>query len=126
MMEPKTAKIIKLLFVVMLTTMMVSYFTISSLFPGGNLLLGGVMSVALFFLCFGSFTFLTLDKAREDGMKYNRTFMALKTIKMFLALFGAVVFVLVNRELAVPFLIAFAIIYVIYTVFEAIALMKLK
>lgn len=125
-MDPKTTKIIKLLFVVMMITMAVSFMTINHLFPGSTLLMGGVMAVALFFLCFGSFTFLTLDKAREDGMKYNRMFMALKTIKMFLALFGAVVFVLVNRELAVPFLVAFAIIYVIYTVFEAIALMKLK
>lgn len=125
-MDSKTSGIIKQLIIVMVVTMVVAYIAISHLYPGGTLLLTGAISVAMFFLFFGTFTFLTLSKAREDGMKYNRTFMALKTIKMFLALFGAVIFSLVNRDWAVPFLVVFAIIYVIYTVFEAIALMKLK
>lgn len=125
-MVPKTEKIIKLLALVMVIVMMVSYFTLSTLFPGNSLLINGAVAVALFFLCFGSFTFLALDKVRNDGMKYNRTFMVIKTIKMFIAILGAIVFVLFNRSIAVPFLVTFAIIYVIYTVFEAIALTKLN
>lgn len=125
-MDSKTGKSIKWLLILMMVTMAVSYYVITTLYPGAKILLESVAAISLFFLCFGSFTFLTLDKVKSDAMKYNRTFLALTTIKLFLSSFGAIVFVLTNREQAVPFLISLGIIFAIYTVYEVIALTKLK
>ncbi|MCQ2230529.1 MAG: hypothetical protein MJZ30_01560 [Paludibacteraceae bacterium] len=125
-MNPKTVKVIEQLALIMVLIMAVSIYTIKHLFVDATVLMGASIVVPLFFLCYGSMTFFVLDKTRENAMQYSRMFLVLKVSKMFIALFNAVVFCLVNREWAVPFLAVFAIIYVIYTVFEAIALTKLK
>lgn len=82
--------------------------------------------MSTFFTIFGSLTVMTLNNEKKDGQRYLRALIVLKGLKMFFAVFPAVIFAVLNRDIAVPFLIMFAVYYVIYLVLEALVLTKLN
>ncbi|MCQ2210143.1 MAG: hypothetical protein MJZ34_07605 [Paludibacteraceae bacterium] len=104
----------------------ISVYVISAYFPELQSINPAILGICVFFIIYGIITFFTLDKKKGDGQVYARTFILLKGIKLFLALTGVILFVFINKEMALPFIITFVVYYVIYTVFEAIALTKLK
>ncbi len=95
-------------------------------FPEYNQIVPAITYVSLFFTLFGSVTLSTLDKKKGDAKGYSQTFLGLKVIKLFAAVAGFIFYVFFNKEMLFPFTIVFVIFYVIYTVYEAIILTKLK
>lgn len=79
-----------------------------------------------FFCLIGVVTFLSLESLRSDAVKYTRAYLVLQGLKFILSILVVVVYAFVNREFLLPFLVIFGLYFVIYLVFEAFALTKLK
>ena len=79
-----------------------------------------------FFCLFGVITFLALEGVRNDAVKYTRAYMVLQGLKIILSVLVVAIYGFFNRELLLPFLVIFGVFFMIYLVFEAIALTKLK
>ncbi|MBR5695833.1 MAG: hypothetical protein IKX43_06345 [Paludibacteraceae bacterium] len=79
-----------------------------------------------FFCLIGVVTFLALESLRKDAVKYTRAYMVLQGLKFILSLLVVIVYGFFNREQLLPFLVIFGVFFMIYLVFEAIALTKLK
>ena len=71
-------------------------------------------------------TFLALEGVRNDAVKYTRAYMVLQGLKIILSVLVVAIYGFFNRELLLPFLVIFGVFFMIYLVFEAIALTKLK
>ena len=74
----------------------------------------------------GVITFLALEGVRNDAVKYTRAYMVLQGLKIILSVLVVAIYGFFNRELLLPFLVIFGVFFMIYLVFEAIALTKLK
>jgi hypothetical protein len=81
--------------------------------------------VIVYFFLFNSiqhFKLLKLSKA--DPRVFHTNYMAWFGIKMFLNLSFIITYALLNKSQAVSFVLFFAVCYVIYTIFEVVALSK--
>lgn len=81
--------------------------------------------VIVYFFLFNSiqhFRLLKLSKA--DPRVFHTNYMAWFGIKMFLNLSFIITYALLNKSQAVSFVLFFAVCYVIYTIFEVVALSK--
>ncbi len=79
----------------------------------------------LFFLSSNSIIHYILTKAGKQRItKFSTFFMASTTAKLFLYLIFIVLYVLLNKENAVVFLITFFILYVLFTFFETFSLLN--
>lgn len=65
-----------------------------------------------------------LKNADSKGSRFNSQYMAASFLKMFFYLIIAIVFVILNKEIAKPFLINFLVLYVIFTIFEVYEISK--
>jgi phosphatidylglycerophosphate synthase len=65
-----------------------------------------------------------LKNANSKGSRFNSQYMAASFLKMFFYLIVAIVFVILNKEIAKPFLINFLVLYVIFTIFEVYEISK--
>lgn len=65
-----------------------------------------------------------LKNADSKGSRFNSQYMAASFLKMFFYLIIAIVFVILNKEIARPFLINFLVLYVIFTIFEVYEISK--
>lgn len=63
--------------------------------------------------------------SRVEGKKFIPWFMGLSGLKMFFFLIVLLGFVLMNRELAVPFVITFFGAYLLFSIFEVIHLLNI-
>jgi len=104
----------------------ISVYVLKTYFPEYASITSAVYCVSAFFTLYGTVTFITLSQKRGDAKDYSSAFLVLKAIKLFLTLAGVIFYVFFNKEMALPFLVTIVVYYVIYTVFEAIALTKLK
>ena len=63
---------------------------------------------------------------KKSPQLFARFFIAITSLKMFIYLCFIVVYALFNRENAVSFILSFLVFYILFTVFEVIALLKHK
>ncbi len=68
--------------------------------------------------------YVLLKSGKQKAQPFVRNFIATTFLKLLAYLLILVVYVLLNRENAVSFIITFLILYLFYTVFETIAIMK--
>ena len=66
--------------------------------------------------------FLTI--ADKTNTRFTSKYMAVNYIKMFFYLLVAIVFVVLNREIAKVFVVNFLLLYIIYTIFEVNEFLK--
>lgn len=125
-MNRATTIAISILIVLMTILSVLSVYVIKTFFPEYASIDSAVCCVSAFFTLYGIVTFITLGQKKGDAKDYSRTFLVLKAIKLFLTLAGVIFYVFFNKEMALPFLVTIVVYYVIYIVFEAIALAKLK
>ena len=81
------------------------------------------MPLLLFVITLGVHRYL-IFASKADNMKFTYRFMGATGLKMFVYLILIVIYLLLEREHAVPFLICFLILYVIYSLFEVLAVLK--
>ena len=62
--------------------------------------------------------------SREEDKKFTYRFIGATGIKMAIYMVFLVVYLLLDREHAMPFLICFLVLYVFYSVFEVLAVLK--
>ncbi len=62
--------------------------------------------------------------SKADNKKFTYKFIGATGLKMFIYLVLIVIYLLLDRENAVPFLIYFLILYVLYSFFEVFAVLK--
>jgi hypothetical protein len=74
--------------------------------------------VLVFFVATNLVHAYSLKNAKTKGARFNSQYMAASFLKMFFYLVLAIVFVILNKEIARPFLINYLSLYVIFTIFE--------
>jgi hypothetical protein len=62
--------------------------------------------------------------SQGDNKKFTYKFMGATGLKMFVYLILIVIYLLLDKEHAVPFLICFLILYVLYSFFEVLSVLK--
>jgi hypothetical protein len=67
---------------------------------------------------------ILIQFAGKKFIKFLNAFMLLTTVKLFLYIGVMVIYILLNKRDALPFGIAFFLIYLLYTVFEVVSLLK--
>ncbi len=65
-----------------------------------------------------------LKSMKKKFIRFTNTFLLITAIKLLLYVAVMVIYVLIHREDAVPFLLSFFILYLCYTVFEVVILLK--
>ena len=125
-MEKETKKACCLLVIVMLILAIVGNVVFTNFLPQYRELNIVASVLTVFFSAFGILTILTLNKNKDEGNKYGRTFMLLKGLKLFITVIGAVVYAFFHKTLVIPFITMFVVYYITYSVFEATALLKLN
>lgn len=68
--------------------------------------------------------YVFLKSGKQKAQPFVRNYIATTFLKLLAYLLILVIYVLLNRENAVSFIITFLILYLFYTVFETIAIMK--
>jgi hypothetical protein len=77
------------------------------------------------FVIASAFINFILAKAGAKGPQhFVRTFMAVTAIKMFAVIAIALVYSILNRATAFPFILSFLVLYLVFTVYEVGILMK--
>jgi hypothetical protein len=82
-----------------------------------------LMPLLIFIITLSVHRYLVIT-SRKDNKKFTYKFMGATGLKMFIYLVLIVIYLLIDRERAVPFLISFLILYVLYSVFEVLAVLK--
>lgn len=77
-----------------------------------------------FLVISAAFQMVLLQKQKGEPKKYIRVFLASTTIKLFIHMIALIVFALMNRDEAVPIIIAFFCCYLLFTIFEVTMQMK--
>ncbi|HLG35005.1 MAG TPA: hypothetical protein VI757_09010 [Bacteroidia bacterium] len=78
-----------------------------------------VWMILIYFLVISALMQLVLmRRGNDDGKKFVRAFMAGTTIKLFIHIIAVIIFVLTNREQAIPIIFTFFCCYLSFTVFE--------
>lgn len=121
-----TKKATYALIILMTIVTIAANFCVGQIYGDENSLKKVIPFISVFFALFGTLTINILDSLRGDARKYMNAFMVLKGLKLFSALIGGAIYVVFNRESAVPFLIIFLVYYVIYLVFEVAISQKLN
>ena len=67
---------------------------------------------------------ILMRSGKDDGKKFVRAFMAGTIIKLFIHIIAILIFVLINREQAIPIIFTFFCCYLSYTVFEVTMQLK--
>ena len=67
--------------------------------------------------------FILLKASNYRIAKFSTFFMGSVTLKLFMYIIFLVVYVLFDKENAVPFLITFFVLYLVFTIFETISLL---
>ena len=70
------------------------------------------------------FQMVLLQKQKGEPKKYIRAFLASTTIKLFIHMIALIVFALLNRDEAIPLIIAFFCCYLLFTIFEVTIQMR--
>jgi len=81
------------------------------------------MPLVLYLITLGVHRYL-LVSSQEENHRFTYKFMGATGVKMFIYLVLIVIYLLTDREHAVPFLICFLILYVLYSVFEVLSVLK--
>jgi len=81
------------------------------------------MPLLLFVITFSVHRYLIIA-SREDSKKFTYKFMGATGLKMFIYLVMMVIYLLLDKNHAVPFLVSFLILYVLYSLFEVLAVLK--
>lgn len=66
-----------------------------------------------------------LKMSKKDSGKFTRSSMVISTLKLLLYSTLAVIYIAVDKENALPFVICLMLFYIIYTVFEVIEITKI-
>ena len=81
--------------------------------------------ILIYFLVISAvFQMVLLQKQKGEPKKYIRAFLAITTMKLFIHMIALIVFALMNRDEAIPLIIAFFCCYLLFTVFEVTMQMK--
>jgi len=81
--------------------------------------------VLLFFVATTIIVHYRLVRANRYGPgKFTRAFLTYTGVKMLLNLIFILVYVLVDKVNAIPFVVGFLILYIIFTVFEIVTILK--
>lgn len=93
----------------------------------GKLLTPALPFLLLFFLSVTLISFyLQINSLKERFIKSVNMYMLLMAAKLLLYTIVLVIYALTRREDIIPFMIAFFILYLCYTVFETVALLKIQ
>ena len=76
------------------------------------------MILVYFFVISALFQLIVMRIGKDDGKKYVRAFMAGTVLKLFIHVIALFVFALTHRDKAIPIIITFFCIYILFTVFE--------
>jgi hypothetical protein len=68
--------------------------------------------------------FYLLQSTHKRFIKFVNTFLAIILIKLFLYVGVMIAYVFMNRSDAVPFMLSFFILYLCYTIFESVSIIK--
>jgi hypothetical protein len=81
-------------------------------------------------LFFFSFTlishYLQIKSVEKSFSKFTSNYMLVTTLKLFTLLIVLLLYVFLNRNDAIPFIISFFIFYILYSIFEVIELQNIK
>jgi len=77
-----------------------------------------------FFIISFSFHYVLLKASEKDIKKFIPYFMGANGIKLMIYLFTLLIVVLIDRAEAIPFIIGFFALYLIYTIFEVITFLR--
>lgn len=81
--------------------------------------------IIIFFISTSLLSFYYLIRsAGKRFIKFVNTFLLIIIIKLFIYAGVMIVYVLINRGDAIPFLLGFFILYLCYTIFEAVCIIK--
>ena len=81
-------------------------------------------AVVFFYLTTNLVHAYLLKVAGNSGSRFSSHYMAVSFLKMFFYLAVAIVYVILNRENAKPFMAVFLLLYVVYTIFEVVEFLK--
>ena len=84
------------------------------------------LSVIIFFVLTLLFFFLIVKKGENNPNKFVRMFLLSTTIKIFALLIYLTGFLLYNRSEAVPFLLSFLALYLLFTIFEVFSAVRIS
>ena len=66
-----------------------------------------------------------LKMSKKDSGKFTRSSMVVSTLKLLLYSTLAVIYIAVDKENALPFVICLMLLYIVYTIFEVIEITKI-
>ncbi len=81
------------------------------------------LPLLLFVITIGVHQYLIIA-SQGDNKKFTYKYLGATGLKMFVYLILIVIYLLLDREHAVPFLICFLILYVFYSLFEVLSVLK--
>jgi predicted neutral ceramidase superfamily lipid hydrolase len=84
------------------------------------------LSVIIFFALTLLFFFLIVKRGENNPNKFVRMFLLSMTIKIFTLLIYLTGYLLYDRSEAVPFLISFLVLYLIFTIFEVFSAVRIS
>ncbi len=84
------------------------------------------LSVIIFFALTLLFFFLIVKRGENNPNKFVRMFLLSTTIKIFTLLIYLTGYLLYDRSEAVPFLISFLVLYLIFTIFEVFSAVRIS
>lgn len=119
-------KICLTLVVTMLLLLGISLIVLNELYPANEVLYTGSASACCFFMIFGIYTFLTMNKCKKDRGKFERKFMINKGVKLLAVIVFLLQFCFCHRPYILPFVVMYVVYYIAYTIVEACVLTKMK
>jgi len=82
-----------------------------------------VMPVLFLGITLGVHTYL-IKASQDKPRKFTSKFIGATGLKMFIYIIFIAIYILIDRQHAIPFLISFLILYILYTVFEVISVLN--
>ena len=70
--------------------------------------------------------YLQIKSVEKSFSKFTSNYMLVTTLKLFTLLIVLLLYVFLNRNDAIPFIISFFIFYILYSIFEVIELQNIK
>jgi hypothetical protein len=102
----------------------VATFGMSVILPGGNIKIITWIILGYFILLTIVFHYGLLSSSKGKPQAFIRYYMGATTFKLFIHIIVILVYCLLNRDRAVPFIVTFLIYYLLYTGFETIYSVK--
>ena len=123
MMNNKVLKFVLFLILISLFLFFLGMIILQNIIPDFNIInLAGI--IALFLIVTLIFHILLVNSSKKRVNKFVQRFLTFTSAKLLLYLIIIVAYIFLNKENAVPFLVIFLILYMIYTFFEIFSILK--